>query len=321
MAAASGRRGEASEPAGEAKQDAMGKRKPTKKRRAVKRKEKPQAPSLPPDLAAALRSMEPLFAEFENAGRTRKKDPLDTAQELIYDAWEAPTRRQAVALAKKALEVCPDCADAYSLLAERGAQSPAEGLELYRQALEAAERTLGERVFAEDAGHFWLMVSTRPYMRARKGLAMCLWRAGRREEAVEHYWDLLRLNPNDNQGVRDLLMPCLIELGRDEDAERLYRQYENDCFAVWAYSRALLDFRRHGDSVIAVRSLAEALETNRHVPAYLLGRRKPPRSLPDYYSPGEENEAIIYVYDNLGAWQASPGALEWLARETQRGAQ
>lgn len=39
-------------------------------------------------------------------------------------------------------------------------------------------------------------------MRARAALAGTLWRLGRREEAVDHQRELLRLNPNDNQGLR-----------------------------------------------------------------------------------------------------------------------
>ncbi len=290
----------------------MKKKKPVKKPRAVRRKAKPDTSAPPPEIEAALRSMEAHLERLERNSRPEKL-LLDQAQEIIYEAWMAPTRRQAVALAKQALEVCPDCADAYSLLAEKAARSPAEALDLYQKALEAAERTLGERVFADYAGHFWGIFETRPYMRARKGLAMRLWEAGRREKAVEHYWDLLRLNPNDNQGIRYLLMPCLIEMGRDDDAERLYRQYEEDCLAIWAYSRALLDFRRHGDSPAAARSLEEALEANPYVPAYLLGRRKMPRTIPDSYSPGKEDEAVIYVVENAAAWHASPGAIEWLA--------
>ena len=70
-------------------------------------------------------------------------------------------------------------------------------------------------------------------MRARARLAESLWEAGQREEAVEHYWDLLRLNPRDNQGIRDLLMPYLIELDRDKDAEKLFKHFEGDGMAVW----------------------------------------------------------------------------------------
>ena len=150
-------------------------------------------------------------------------------------------------------------------------------------------------------------------MRARARLAESLWEAGHRGEVVEHCWDLLRLNPRDNQGIRDLLMPCLIELGCDKDAEKLFKQFEKDGMAVWRYSRALLDFRKYGDSPTADKSLKAALRENKHVPSYLFGRKKIPRTLPGYYGFGDENEAVIYAHRNKAAWKATPGAMEWLA--------
>lgn len=42
----------------------------------------------------------------------KPETPLDKAQELVYDAWQA-SGRERVKLAKKALGICPDCADAY----------------------------------------------------------------------------------------------------------------------------------------------------------------------------------------------------------------
>jgi hypothetical protein len=46
------------------------------------------------------------------------------AQQIMYDAWEAPTRQRAVALAKKALTISADCADAYNLLANATSSEP-----------------------------------------------------------------------------------------------------------------------------------------------------------------------------------------------------
>jgi pentatricopeptide repeat protein len=231
----------------------------------------------------------------------------------MYDAWEASTRQRRVALAKKALEISVDCADAYVLLAEETAGSLEEAIDLYQKGVKAGERALGKKAFEEDVGYFWGLLETRPYMRARAGLAQSLWKTGKREEAVAHYWEMLRLNPNDNQGIRDLLMPCLLESGRTEDAEKLFEQYREDGMAVWRYSRALLDFRKHGDSPLADESLQAALNENRHVPAYLLGRKKMPRQLPGHYGFGDDNEAVLYVYGNKPAWEATSGALEWLA--------
>jgi tetratricopeptide (TPR) repeat protein len=214
---------------------------------------------------------------------------------------------------QEALTISADCADAYNLLAEETAKSLEEAIDLYRKGVEAGERALGKKAFKEDVGYFWGLLETRPYMRARAGLAQSLWEAGQREKAVVHYWDLLRLNPNDNQGIRDLLMPCLIELGRHEDAEKLFKQFEQDGMASWMYSRALLDFRKYGDSPTTDKSLKAALDENKHVPSYFLGRKKMPRTLPGHYGFGDDNEAVLYAHGNRAAWKATPGALEWLA--------
>lgn len=259
----------------------------------------------------SMQSMEGIFADIGlGAGQS---DAVAEAQQLMYDAWEAPTRQRAVVLAKKALSISPDCADAYTFLAEQTAKSVEEAIDLYTKGVEAGVRAIGKQAFIEDVGHFWGLLETRPYMRARAGLAECLWADGRREEAVAHFQDLLRLNPNDNQGIRDLLMPRLIELGRDKDAEKLLKQFDDDGMATWMYSRALLDFRKHGDSSKAGAALKAALAENKFVPSYLLGRKKMPRNLPDHYGFGDDSEAVTFAYGNMAAWRSTPGALEWLA--------
>jgi len=57
--------------------------------------------------------------------RRQPASPIEQAQELMYDAWEAQGA-QRVGLARKALEIPPDCADAYVLLAEETARSVAD---------------------------------------------------------------------------------------------------------------------------------------------------------------------------------------------------
>jgi tetratricopeptide (TPR) repeat protein len=286
----------------------MAKRKKAKVKKKRARKTKNAEPM---DLSSFEGMLSDMFGDSDEEG------PLRKAQDLIYDAWEVNDSKRRVALARKALEISPDCADAYVLLAEETANSLTEALNLYRQGVEAGERALGREAFEEDLGHFWGILETRPYMRARAGLAECLWASGKHNEAIQHYKDMLRLNPNDNQGLRDLLMPRLIEMGKDEEAEALFKEYRDDGIASWIYSRALLDFRKTGDSEISRRSLAAALKNNKHIPAYLLGRKKIPRFLPEYYSPGDESEAVFYAKENFEAWKITPGALEWLLHQTK----
>src|SRR5205823_5537025 len=106
------------------------------------------------------------------------------------------------------------------------------------------------------------------YMRAREGLAFNLWTAGRREEAIAHVQDMLRLNPSDNQGLRYTLAGWLLYLGRDDDLARLLEQYPDEGTAAWAYTRALLAFRQGGDTPESRKLLKAAKKTNKYVPAY-----------------------------------------------------
>jgi tetratricopeptide (TPR) repeat protein len=140
---------------------------------------------------------------------------------------------------------------------------------------------------------------------------------GQRAEAVAHYQDMLRLNPNDNQGIRYLLLDGLLFLGRDDEAVGLIQTYEEDGSAAWSWSRALLAFRRVGDCAQARDALSHARNANKHVASLLLGNKKMPRRLPDYISWGGKDEAIAYVHGAAAAWAAASGALEWL-RANQR---
>lgn len=250
------------------------------------------------------------------AGASADEDALHRAQDLIYDAFEEATARRRVALARKALKITPLCADAYVLLAGHAAREE-ERLELYRLGVEAGERALGEAAFEEDVGHFWGILETRPYMRARHGLAQVLWELSRHEEAVEHYRELLRLNPNDNQGLRYLLAACYLELGRDSDLAELLQAYE-EASVEWTYAEALVAFRRDGDGDASRRLLSRALESNRYVPAYLLGERRMPKTLPAFISLGGEDEAVSYVSIYGAAWAKTPGALDWLGQVSAR---
>src|SRR6266567_2525648 len=125
----------------------------------------------------------------------------------------------------------------------------------------------------EAFGHFWGILETRPYMRARAALAETLWALDRREEAVEHHRELLRLNPNDNQGLRDRQVEWLLWLERYEELDALFAAYDEDAGAAFAYTKALAAFRREGASAGAGHLLDDARKANPHVAAYLTGRK------------------------------------------------
>jgi tetratricopeptide (TPR) repeat protein len=244
------------------------------------------------------------------------KSPLGQAQEIVGRALGESSEKKRAALAREALKVSPDCADAYVLLAEN-AESRKEALAQYREGVLAGERALGPELFEKEAGNFWYLLPTRPYMRARLGLAEILWTSGQREEAIGHLQEMLRLNPTDNQGVRYQLAGWLLNMDRFDDLARLIQEFDEPS-ATWAYTKALLEFRREGDSTQSRRRLKEARTMNKHVPAYLLGTRPMPREQPALFRYGDENEAILYAASAMGGWRATPGAMAWLRATGRR---
>lgn len=82
------------------------------------------------------------------------KSAIQFAQDIMYEAWEAGTKKERIKLAKEALSISPDCADAYNLLAEEDAKTLKEVTEYYRKGMEAGRRALGEEVFKNNDGHF-----------------------------------------------------------------------------------------------------------------------------------------------------------------------
>jgi tetratricopeptide (TPR) repeat protein len=251
----------------------------------------------------------------DTGGRIEPPSPTSSseeAQELIYEAWDCEGRRR-TNLAKKALALDPNCADAYILLAE-DAKTSGSCIELLEQAVAAAERGLPKHCFEDRnwVGRFWGILETRPYMRARQLLADAQWHSGDRERAVAHYQELLRLNPNDNQGVRYDLIAWLIVLGRDADALRILMEYTHDPSAVMLYERALLEFKMACACPKADKALAKAFRANSFVPAIYAMSEPPP--LPDSYGFGDVSEGIVASDTLLEPFNETPGAAEWLFR-------
>ena len=265
----------------------------------------------PPDLTDR-RTMESFLAAI--SGR-RGDSATAKAQDMMYEAWEQTTSRSRIALARKALGISPLCADAYVLLAAEAARSVEEARDHYAKGVEAGELALGPHGLEEYAGHFWGFLETRPYMRARAGLASALLKLGDVDGAIDHFRDMLRLNPNDNQGIRYTLLGCLLKRGDDGALKELLAAYEDDAGVFWLYTRALLAFRQGGETDEMAAALAKnAFAANEHVPAILAGAKRPVHSDNGYITMGGPDEATYYVTECGSAWHRTPNAVAWLTR-------
>lgn len=259
----------------------------------------------------ANRYLDQMLKEQHTVSRIKSKSKQDTAQDLIYEAFEAREQKR-YELAKKALELNPNHADAYNLLAEV-AESPQAATHLFKKGMEAGEKELGKKFFKENSGYFWGLIETRPFMRAKFNYAGAMHEEGYLAEAIKQYQELLTLNPNDSQGVRYSLFVAYLEQKDLKKAKQLLKKYPEET-AQGAYNELLIELLEKGFTAKAAMLKNKAIKENDHVIGYLTGKSKKPKHIPDSYSWGDKNEAIVYVHQHGHLWASIMGIKEWLAK-------
>src|SRR5699024_7072014 len=84
--------------------------------------------------------------------------------------------------------------------------------------------------------------------------AISLEQAGFDEEAIKQYEELLELNPNDNQGVREQLLPLYIQYEDFKSINKLFNAYKDDITAAFLFSKALFTYFTEGLTTQSIRS-------------------------------------------------------------------
>ncbi|MDC3414526.1 SEC-C metal-binding domain-containing protein [Terrihalobacillus insolitus] len=241
----------------------------------------------------------------------RSLSTQDQAQELIYDAYETDSGAKRVKLAKRALDLDAHCVDAYNILGEEDS-NPLKALQHFKNGMELGEKALGASFFKENKGMFWGLIETRPYMRAKANYAQTLSIVGKKKEAIQQYEELLDLNENDNQGIRDLLFQLQVELGEYQKAKELLDRYPDDFTARGTFNSVLMEYLLNGFSEKLKALFRHAQQRNPHVVDYLVKRKRLPRQIPFSFTLGDTREAEIYVADTQHLWEKQEKLLRWL---------
>jgi tetratricopeptide (TPR) repeat protein len=247
------------------------------------------------------------------------RNTTESVEDLIDKAWESPTRAKRAHYARLALTADPEAIDAYVALSFT-VPTRAEYIALLHEAVRLGGiRWRREIQSVAGSRFFWGGIETRPYMRAVHNLALALWLQGgreQREEAVDLVEQLLRLNPNDNQGVRYLALAWYPVLDNWKRVEKILAAYSEDNGLECSYARCLDAFRCKREPLTY---LEQAIAANPYVPDLLLGeKRRPPDRSDGYVTLGSPDHAQSYVDDNRDAWNAVPGALAWLRQATSK---
>ena len=197
-------------------------------------------------------------------------DNENDAYDYLEMAKNALDMKESVFYAKKALKLDPYCLDAELVIA----QARSDDMESFKKNMERVickgEEQLMQRSISmiDDAGSFYGLIETRPYMRVRKAYLELLVVQGRYRHAVREAEELIRLNESDNMGVRYLLMALYSYFEDEESAKKLLEKYPEDT-AFMLLPLIALYYKQENDKmmkcyVLRLQSknphLAEALE-------------------------------------------------------------
>ena len=230
----------------------------------------------------------------------------EKAEDLIYQAYDLnPTEGKK--LAKQSLKLDPNCLMAYQYLGQHQ-NDIKKAIGHYKKGVTIGSKLFGGEFEEENEGHFWLIHETRPYMSCMFHLAECYFYNRQAHKAIELAEQILRLNPNDNQGIRYNLSTYLLAEKQFDKLNQLFLSFEDDGGIVFLYNKALSEYIQKNPSILADKLLKEAIKRN---PAVISNLNKNIRSNAASYIRGGEEEAIYYLEHNKFLWQVNEGAMKW----------
>ncbi len=237
------------------------------------------------------------------------------AQDLVYAAQDLSQTKAKVNI-EKALELDPDCIEAYEYLGSVATRLESASM-YFEKGIAIGRRIFGGKYLEESKGVFWGLHETRPFMRCLANYSNCLYTMGKKKECVAVMEEIIKLNNNDNIGVRDQLLLYLIELNEDKKFIKYAKMFEEDFMSFALFNRALFAFKSEGETENSKKLLQKALQQNKFVAKRLLSYR-PIKTLTDYYGLGDENEADYYVSFAKEIWANIKGAKEWLKKHAMK---
>ncbi len=237
---------------------------------------------------------------------------------LVAKAYAARTAATRIKHARAAIAADPERLDAYLLLGD-ALNNSEERLAILTEGAVRGRVQWAPEIADPEESHFWLNHDTRPFMRILHLLAIERWNDSDADGAIAEAEGLLRLNPNDNQGIRELLADWYGATGRWDDCAALLARYPDDWTTSHLYTSWLLAFRCDDNTT---QALAHAMKANPHVPRFLADPQLQPDDvdgdatpMPGYVTVGSTDEAHDYAAGAGTAWHNVPGAVERLVRD------
>ena len=184
--------------------------------------------------------------EFANSPRGKAIEKLDS-----IDPSDSDANNRGHALA--ATKIDPSCTDAWYALGQTY-ENPAKAKATYQKAIHLGKKefssliedglTLSEKGNPDEKSGLWGHHEARSFLMAYERLAELYASQDKLDQAIATYEEILRLNGNDNQGIRYTLLPMYLMHEPDAKIKKLLASYPDDSSPQWLFAHALYEFQK-----------------------------------------------------------------------------
>jgi tetratricopeptide (TPR) repeat protein len=231
------------------------------------------------------------------------------------DLYEMRALEQAEKIFKAVVEKMPDNLDGlhhWALVRKQLGDTDTAKALLKKAVSVGREAFPADFIIGEDLLE-WGYLENRPFLRCMYGLGFILLKIGETEEASKIFIEMLKINPNDNQGARGLAIDSFFHMYQPQEVLSVCSLYPNDAMPDTLYGRALAFFQL-GDQKKADESLKDAIKCLPKVAKEITkATHKKPMSLHEgFVRAGGDDEAYAYWHKNNIHWESTIGSIDWV---------
>lgn len=159
----------------------------------------------------------------------------------------------------------------------------------------------------------WGIIENRPFLRMYEALGSRYLDLGDHKSAIKIFEDIIAMNPDDNQGIREILVNCYFQQGDLDFVSKLCRKYNHDTTPAIMYGKVLVLFKL-GKLKEAERACSDAIEYGGNIARELVKNKHKfvDSEDPGYVVVGSTHEAYLYWKDFGRYWAETPGAIAFV---------
>lgn len=186
-----------------------------------------------------------------------------------------------------------------------------EAQQIFEEGIKKVLLLFPEKFFEDHHRLEWGWLDNRSFLRCYTNLGLSYFENNQYSKAQSLFENLLMMNPNDNQGIRDPLLNCYFRLKNLDAAYDLCNQYQEDALVGISYGRVLVLFKL-GNKDEAERQLIAAMRYSPRVAKEIV---KSKHIKPKDYGMGpgivvgSHEEAYEYWLYFGDLWKVTPGAI------------